>query len=459
MQNTANYQLKKPEGTDIVNIQDFNDNADIIDTALANKVEKISGKQLSTNDYTTAEKNKLAGMEAGAQVNAVTSVAGKTGAVTLSGTDVPAATTSARGTVQLNNTLTSTSTTNALTAAQGKILKDLVETKVNSIDFTAFNQAITQHMNNTNNPHNVTKEDVELGSVQNYGLATQAEATAGTSNAKYMTPLRTKETVTALAPSMDEFNALDTRALKKLAVYVDGQIDPNTTLEAVILTGHYNRPVDFGSFAYIITIFYGDVSTTNNRMQVAFTYNSGGGVMTRYYSGGSWTAWGGLGNTAQLSTSNKTSVVAAINELFQSVSSGKALVANAITGKGVTTSPTAEFATMASNIGKIATGKNFASGSYTNPTNRTQVVNLGFNPGLVITAGSNINGDWTTFKFSSSSGAVPTSWVRNNGWYTWNGTSHNKLPYENYEISFGTNSVTIQGGLAGTVKWWAYELV
>lgn len=34
--------------------------------ALANKVDKVTGKGLSTNDYTTAEKNKLAGIAAGA---------------------------------------------------------------------------------------------------------------------------------------------------------------------------------------------------------------------------------------------------------------------------------------------------------------------------------------------------------------------------------------------------------
>lgn len=40
-----------------------------INTSLGNKVDKIEGKQLSTNDYTTDEKNKLAGIEAGAEVN------------------------------------------------------------------------------------------------------------------------------------------------------------------------------------------------------------------------------------------------------------------------------------------------------------------------------------------------------------------------------------------------------
>lgn len=37
-----------------------------IETNIGNKVDKVSGKSLSTNDYTTAEKNKLSGIEAGA---------------------------------------------------------------------------------------------------------------------------------------------------------------------------------------------------------------------------------------------------------------------------------------------------------------------------------------------------------------------------------------------------------
>lgn len=39
-----------------------------------NKVDKVTGKGLSTNDYTTAEQTKLAGIAAGAQVNVIESV-------------------------------------------------------------------------------------------------------------------------------------------------------------------------------------------------------------------------------------------------------------------------------------------------------------------------------------------------------------------------------------------------
>ena len=44
--------------------------------ALNDKVDKVTGKGLSTNDYTTVEKNKLSGIENGAEVNPQVSVDG-----------------------------------------------------------------------------------------------------------------------------------------------------------------------------------------------------------------------------------------------------------------------------------------------------------------------------------------------------------------------------------------------
>lgn len=60
------------------------------------KVDKVDGKGLSTNDYTTSEKTKLANIETGANKTTV------------------------------ENVLTSTSTTNALSAAQGKVLDEKI---------------------------------------------------------------------------------------------------------------------------------------------------------------------------------------------------------------------------------------------------------------------------------------------------------------------------------------------
>lgn len=49
-----------------------------IKTALSAKVDKVDGKSLSTNDYTSTEKNKLAGIEAGANKTTVDSALSST---------------------------------------------------------------------------------------------------------------------------------------------------------------------------------------------------------------------------------------------------------------------------------------------------------------------------------------------------------------------------------------------
>lgn len=55
------------------------------------------------------------------------------------------------------------------------------------------------HLNATNNPHLVTKAQVALGNVLNYGLATQLEAEAGLITTAYMTPLMTRKAIEAIA--------------------------------------------------------------------------------------------------------------------------------------------------------------------------------------------------------------------------------------------------------------------
>lgn len=70
---------------------------------LGGKVDKVAGKGLSTEDYTTADKTKLSGIQAGAQVNPT-----------------------------IVNNLTSTSTTQPLAANQGRVLKGFIDT-INSL--------------------------------------------------------------------------------------------------------------------------------------------------------------------------------------------------------------------------------------------------------------------------------------------------------------------------------------
>ena len=62
-----------------------------------------------------------------------------------------------------------------------------------------------------------------------------------------------------------------------------------------------------------------------------------------------------------------------VEECFTSVSNGKKAVANAITGKGISTAENAEFATMAENIGKIKSTPKLQSKSTTLNTGTTSV--------------------------------------------------------------------------------------
>lgn len=64
--------------------------------------------------------------------------------------------------------------------------------------------SLAGHTENTSNPHAVTKAQVGLGSVLNYGVATQAEAEAGAIDTKYMTPLRAKQAISSLVPAASE---------------------------------------------------------------------------------------------------------------------------------------------------------------------------------------------------------------------------------------------------------------
>ena len=92
-------------------------NLDDLTVVVNGKVDKVQGKGLSQNDFTNAYKNKLDGIEAGAQVNTVTSVAGKTGAVTLQKSDV------GLGNVDNTSDLNKPISTATQTALDGKVDK------------------------------------------------------------------------------------------------------------------------------------------------------------------------------------------------------------------------------------------------------------------------------------------------------------------------------------------------
>ena len=130
---TTNYNLIKPTPDDFYDIEVFNENADIIDAELKklndNKVDKIEGKGLSTNDYTDEEKEKLENIEENAQVNVIEKIKVNGVEVTPVSKEVniyvPDET-------EIIDNLTSTDATSALSAAQGKILKDLMDNHIDN---------------------------------------------------------------------------------------------------------------------------------------------------------------------------------------------------------------------------------------------------------------------------------------------------------------------------------------
>lgn len=90
-----------------------------------------------------------------------------------------------------------------------------------------------------------------------------------------------------------------------------------------------------------------------------------------------------IGTLTDLSTTAKTDVVSAINELFTSANNGKSAIAGAIVGKGGTANSNQTFAQLAAAITALPTGAQMASGTINNAYN-TKTFSPGFIPKLII---------------------------------------------------------------------------
>jgi hypothetical protein len=101
-----------------------------------------------------------------------------------------------------SHTSSYTVTVNHKLTGNGTRLYDFYSTLWNSNNFNPSSKVDASVFNNhkidTSNPHSVTKSQVGLGSVLNYGIASTADAQAGTSDSAYMTPLKTKNAIDSL---------------------------------------------------------------------------------------------------------------------------------------------------------------------------------------------------------------------------------------------------------------------
>lgn len=162
---------------------------------VTNKVDKVEGKGLSDENYTLAEKNKLAGIADGATKNDTD--ANLKNRANHTGTQ-PASTISDFSNAVKNTVLVGLSTaTNAVITTADTVISALGKLQKQISDNLA---SLNSHTSNQSNPHQVTKSQVGLGNVQNYGVATQTEAESGASDTKYMTPLKTKQAIDKFKP-------------------------------------------------------------------------------------------------------------------------------------------------------------------------------------------------------------------------------------------------------------------
>lgn len=185
-------------------------------------VKKETGKVLSTNDYTTTDKEKLAGIEAGANKTTVV------------------------------DNLTSTSTTDALSAAQGKALKASIDSITTDIGALGGGDMMKATYDTNGNG---TVDDAEKlgGQAPSYyakasDIPSVDSALSGTST----NPVQNKAVHTALAGKADSATTLEgygiTDAYKKTEVYAKTEVytqaeTDNKISTAVANAGHLKRTI------------------------------------------------------------------------------------------------------------------------------------------------------------------------------------------------------------------------
>lgn len=170
---TSQWEVLDANDADTLDGKHFSD----IQTLINVKVDKVTGKQLSTNDYTTAEKTKLTGIATSANnythpathpvsiITGLSTVATSGSYADLSNKPtIPAA-------VTLNNTVTSTSATQAATANAVKTAYDAAAASVNRAGDTMTGilaaQANTSYT--VRQVHNMilSPDDANLAAMQN----------------------------------------------------------------------------------------------------------------------------------------------------------------------------------------------------------------------------------------------------------------------------------------------------
>lgn len=131
---------------------------------------------------------------------------------------------------------------------------DLIDTEISKMtdEETGVEAKLNHHAADKNNPHGVTKKQVGLESVQNYGVATQAEAEAGISAAKYMTPERTSQAIDkkltplneTVTQHLDDYTTFKSSAEKLIKIKKNTIISTANWLDDTTTSGFWIRDLN-----------------------------------------------------------------------------------------------------------------------------------------------------------------------------------------------------------------------
>ena len=121
------------------------------------------------------------------------------------------------------------------------------------------------------------------------GLKFTIDALAGGNGIAFGKPSE-KEGVAEFAFDIqDKFGKIIGNGLAEYTGSGDAAIDPDTTLEHLILTNK-NMPTE--TFYYVLTLFYSGKADANNKTQIAFPYNANAtNTYFRYKADGTWSSW------------------------------------------------------------------------------------------------------------------------------------------------------------------------
>lgn len=223
-------------------------------------VEQESGKGLSTNDYTTAEKNKLAGIEAGAEVNVQSDWDATTGdAAILNKPTIPSATsdlTNDSGFITSADVPVAGTATPSMdgTAAVGSSTKYARENHVHPTDTS---RAPTNHASNTTT--------YGAGNGTNYGHVKLSDATDGTSAASGGTAATPKAVSDALAAAKS---------------YADGKVSGLYTYKGSVATYAALPASPSTGDVYNVEAAYGDYPAGTNWAWTGTAWDALGGSFT-----------------------------------------------------------------------------------------------------------------------------------------------------------------------------------